>query len=71
MVGREFGAGLRADAELFFARAEVGKLIYKGRTTTVPTPQGPMTIDVPGDHSIPVSGPASQLGRHGERLVRL
>ena len=59
VVGREFGAGLRADGELFFARAEVDKLIYKGRTTTVPQLG---TIDVPGDHSIPVSGSASQVG---------
>ena len=59
VVGREFGAGLRADAELFFARAEVDKLIYKGRTTTVPQLG---TFDIAGDHSIPVSGSASQLG---------
>ena len=59
VVGREFGANLRADTELFFARAEVDKLIYKGRTTTVP---GLGTIDIPGDHSIPVSGSASQVG---------
>ncbi len=59
VVGREFASGLRIDGELFFARAEVDKLIYKGRTTTVP---GLGTIDVPGDHSIPVSGSASQVG---------
>ena len=59
MLGREFGANLRADGELFYARAEVDKLIYKGRTTTVP---GLGTIDIPGDHSIPVSGSASQVG---------
>ena len=62
VIGREFSNGLRLDGELFFAKAEVDKLIYKGRTTTVPTPQGPMTIDIPDDHSIPVSGSASQLG---------
>ncbi|MYA97364.1 MAG: porin family protein [Nitrospinae bacterium] len=59
VVGREFGTGLRADAELFFARAEVDKLIYKGRTTTLPQLG---TIDIPDDHSIPVSGSASQVG---------
>ena len=59
VVGREFGTGLRADVELFIARAEVDKLIYKGRTTTVPQLG---TIDIPGDHSIPVSGSASQVG---------
>ena len=59
VIGREFSNGLRLDWELFFAKAEVDKLIYKGRTTTVPQLG---TIDVPGDHSIPVSGSASQLG---------
>lgn len=62
VVGREFGAGLRADAELFFARAEVDKLIYKGRTTTLPGQPQLGTIRIAGDHSIPVSGPASQVG---------
>ena len=59
VVGREFGANLRADGEFFYARAEVDKLIYKGRTTTVPQLG---TIDIPDDHSIPVSGSASQVG---------
>ncbi len=61
VVGREFGAGLRADVELFFARAEVDKLIYKGRTTTVPQ-LSPDPIRIPGEISIPVSGSASQVG---------
>lgn len=60
VVGREFGTGLRADAELFFARAEIGKLIYKGRTTVNPLTMQEIRIE--GDHSIPVSGSASQLG---------
>ncbi len=59
MLGYEFGSGFRVDGEVFFARANLGKLIYKGRTTTVP---GLGTIDIPGDHSIPVSGAANQLG---------
>ena len=59
MLGYEFGSGFRVDGEVFFARANLGKLIYKGRTTTVP---GLGTIDIPGDHSIPVSGSANQLG---------
>lgn len=59
VIGREFSNGLRLDWELFFAKAKVDKLIYKGRTTTVPQIG---TIDIPGDHSIPVSGSASQLG---------
>ncbi len=61
-LGREFGNGLRVDGEVFLASAKVDKLIYKGRTTTFPTQQGPMTIDVPGESSIPVSGSASQMG---------
>ena len=59
MLGYEFGSGFRVDGEVFFARANLGKLIYKGRTTTV---QGLGTIDIPGAHSIPVSGSANQLG---------
>lgn len=59
VIGREFSNGLRLDWELFFAKAKVDKLIYKGRTTTVPQLG---TIDISGDHSIPVSGSASQLG---------
>jgi OOP family OmpA-OmpF porin len=59
MLGYEFGSGFRVDGEVFFARANLGKLIYKGRTTTEP---GLGTIDIPGDHSIPVSGSANQLG---------
>ena len=62
MLGYEFGSGFRVDGEVFFARANLGKLIYKGRTTTVPGPAGPVTIDIPDDHSIPVSGAANQLG---------
>ena len=68
MLGYEFGSGFRVDGEVFFARANLGKLIYKGRTTTVP---GLGTIDIPGDHSIPVSGLGKPIGRHGECLVRL
>ena len=59
VAGREFGTDLRVDGELFFARAEVDKLIYKGRTTTVPQLGA---IRIPGDYSIPVSGSASQVG---------
>ena len=62
MLGYEFGTGFRVDGEVFFARAAIGDLTYKGRTTTVPTPQGPSTIRIPGDHAIDVSGSANQLG---------
>ncbi len=59
MLGYEFGTGFRVDGEVFFARAAIGDLTYKGRTTTVPQLG---TIDIPGDHCIPVSGSANQLG---------
>ena len=58
-LGYEFGTGFRVDGEVFFARAAIGDLTYKGRTTTVP---GLGTIDIPGDHPIDVSGSANQLG---------
>ena len=58
-LGYEFGTGFRVDGEVFFARAAIGDLTYKGRTTTVP---GLGTIDIEGDHPIPVSGSANQLG---------
>lgn len=58
-LGYEFGTGFRVDGEVFFARAAIGALTYKGRTTTVP---GLGTIDISGDHSIDVSGSANQLG---------
>ena len=58
-LGYEFGTGFRVDGEVFFARAAIGDLTYKGRTTTVP---GPVTIDIRGDHPIAVSGSANQLG---------
>ena len=59
MLGYEFGTGFRVDGEVFFARAGLGKLTYKGRTTTVPELG---TIDIEGDHPIAVSGSANQLG---------
>ena len=58
-LGYEFGTGFRVDGEVFFARAAIGDLTYKGRTTTVP---GLGTIDIPGERSIDVSGSANQLG---------
>lgn len=62
VLGYEFGSGFRVDGEVFFGRAAIGDLTYKGRTTTVQTPQGPNTIRIPGDHPIDVSGSANQLG---------
>ncbi len=59
MLGYEFGSGFRVDGEVFFGRAGVGKLTYKGQTTTVP---GLGTIDIEGERAIPVSGSANQLG---------
>ncbi len=53
-VGYELGAGFRVEGELFFARAEVDKVTYKGATA------GGRTIPVTVE--IPVSGTADQLG---------
>ena len=61
-LGYEFGTGFRVDGEVFFARAAIGDLTYKGRTATVQTPDGPSTIRIPGERPIDVSGSANQLG---------
>ena len=54
VVGYEFGGGLRVEGELFFARAEVSKVTYKGVNAGG---RGiPITVDVP------ISGTADQLG---------
>ena len=53
-VGYELGGGFRVEGELFFARAEVDKVTYKGATA------GGRTIPVTVE--IPVSGTADQLG---------
>ena len=53
-VGYEFGGGFRVEGEVFFARAEVDTVTYKG----VDTALGPLPITV----KIPVSGTADQLG---------
>ena len=54
VVGYEFGGGLRVEGELFFARAEVTKVTYKGVNAGG---RGiPITVDVP------ISGTADQLG---------
>ena len=54
VVGYEFGGGLRVEGELFFARAEVTKVTYKG--VNAGGNQLPITVDVP------ISGTADQLG---------
>ena len=53
-MGYEFGGGFRVEGEVFFARAEVDTVTYKGVTTAL----GPLPITV----KIPVSGTADQLG---------
>ena len=53
-AGYELGGGLRVEGELFFARAEVDTVTYKG----VDTALGPLPLTV----KIPVSGTADQLG---------
>lgn len=48
-VGYEIGRGFRVEGELFFARAEVAKVTYKG-------------VPAAGTIDIPVSGTADQIG---------
>ena len=54
MVGYELGGGLRAEGELFFARAKVDKVTYDG-LHLLGTPI-PLEVDVP------ISGAAKQMG---------
>ena len=54
VVGYELGGGFRVEAELFFARAEVGKLTYSGVNAA--------GTAIPGEVNIPISGTADQLG---------
>ena len=58
VLGYELSSSLRIEGELFFARAEVGKLTYSGITAPLPAPG----FTLPGETSIPVSGSADQLG---------
>lgn len=53
-VGYEFGGGFRVEGELFFARAEVAKVTYRG--ANVAGNSIPLMLE------IPVSGTADQLG---------
>ena len=55
LAGYEFGNGLRAEGELFFARAGVDKLTYSGTAT------GGTAIPI-GEIDVPVSGTADQFG---------
>lgn len=54
VVGYEFGDGLRVEGELFFARAKVDKVTYKG----VSYGGNPVPIEV----DVPTTGSADQLG---------
>ncbi len=60
VLGYEFGSGFRIDGEVFFARASLGKLIYKGQTASVQSLG--LDVKVQDDQDIPVSGSANQLG---------
>ena len=60
VLGYEFGSGFRIDGEVFFARASLGKLIYKGQTASVQSLG--LDVKVQRDQDIPVSGSANQLG---------
>ena len=54
VVGYELGGGLRVEAELFFARAKVDKVTYKG----ISFGGTPIPIEV----DVPISGSAEQFG---------
>ena len=54
VVGYELGGGLRVEGELFFARAKVDKVTYKG----ISYGGNPVPIEV----DIPISGSAEQFG---------
>ncbi len=54
VVGYELGGGLRVEGELFFARAKVDKVTYKGISS------GGMPIPIEVD--VPISGSAKQFG---------
>ena len=54
VVGSELGRGLRVEGELFFARAEVAKVTYKGVNA------GGTGIPITAD--VPISGTADQFG---------
>ena len=56
MLGREFGNGFRLQVEGFFARANLSKLTYTGISSPLL-----LGAEIPSE-SIPVSGPADQLG---------
>ena len=54
VVGYELGGGLRVEGELFFARAKVDKVTYKGISS------GGMPVPIEVD--VPISGNAKQFG---------
>ncbi len=56
VVGYELGGGLRVEGELFFARAEVDKVTYKGVNA------GGDPVPGLGNVDIPITGTADQFG---------
>ena len=54
LVGYELGGGVRVEGELFFARAKVDKVTYKG------VKYGPNPVPIEVD--VPITGSAGQLG---------
>ncbi|MCY4551009.1 MAG: outer membrane beta-barrel protein [Defluviicoccus sp.] len=54
VVGYEFGGGLRAEGELFFARSEVERLTYEGVNA--------VGRGLTGRVDVPIDGTADQLG---------
>ena len=55
VLGYELGGGLRVEGELFFARAEIDRLTYRGVSS-------PAVAEPPMRVNIPISGTADQFG---------
>ena len=62
VIGYELGSNVRVELELFYSEADVDKLTYSNVSTTISTPVGPHTVNVPGETHPRVSGSAEQLG---------
>ena len=56
MIGRHLGSGLRVEGEIFMARADVSRLTNS--SITVPA----LSLTLPNELPVPVSGSAEQLG---------
>lgn len=62
VIGYRLAPNIRMELELFYSEADVDKLTYSDMSTTITTPRGPNTINVPGETHPEVSGTAEQVG---------